>query len=311
MKGFTGRLIIVTLAWLFGFYAPARAALPAAAPEKSAGRPAQGALYRVSDGHHSILLFGTIHVGLPAFYPLEPRLAQALAHAPALALELDPDNAGAMQSAMRKYGLLGAGQHYADHLAPDLAARTREAIAQSGLQAPAVDNFRPWLLAITLTVQAYEAAGYQTRLAVDNHLAALMRARGKPVLELESAEAQLGLMAGLSAADEQRFLADTLDDIGDADSQRKIEDLVSAWRHADHGALEQALDAMRQEDSFTDRFTLHTLLDGRNPGLADGVARLLQQHDQAVAAVGVLHLVGPRSIPELLRRRGLSVEQLY
>ena len=54
-------------------------ALPASALQR-------GALFKVTAAGHSMLLFGTMHVGLPEFYPLEPRLAQAIANASTLAL---------------------------------------------------------------------------------------------------------------------------------------------------------------------------------------------------------------------------------
>jgi hypothetical protein len=40
-------------------------------------RTERGALFKVSSGGHTMHLFGTIHVGLPGFYPLEPRVADA------------------------------------------------------------------------------------------------------------------------------------------------------------------------------------------------------------------------------------------
>jgi len=256
-------------------------------------------------------LFGTIHVGQPDFYPLEPRIMQALEAAPVLALELDPERQGVMQVAVQRHGLLPDGQRFADVLPSALAQRTEAALRQAGLPLAPLQHFRPWMLAITLTVQAYEAAGFQTALAVDNHLAGIMRGRGRPVIELESAEQQLGLLGRLSPSDEQQFLADTVDDLDDAEGNRKLKELVDAWRHADHAALQRALDEMQREDSFADRFALEVLLDGRNPGLADGIARLLKEHDKAVAAVGILHLIGPRGIAALLRQKGLVVEQIY
>ncbi|PMQ02662.1 TraB/GumN family protein [Janthinobacterium sp. AD80] len=53
------------------------------------------------------------------------------------------------------------------------------------------------------------------------------------------------------------------------------------------------------------------LLDGRNPALADGIASLLSREKSSLAAIGVLHLVGTKSVPELLRQKGLKVERVY
>jgi uncharacterized protein YbaP (TraB family) len=300
---------LACLSWL---YAPTAQSAPApSSAHTSATPPQRGALYRISDGARSVYLFGTIHVGQPDFYPLEPRIRSALDAAPVLALEIDPARQGAMQLAVQRHALLPDGQRFTDVLPPALAQRTEAALRQTGLPAQQLQNFRPWMLAITLTVQAYEAAGFQTALAVDNHLADIMRRRGRPVIELESADLQLGLLGRLSPSDEQQFLADTVNDLEDAEGSRKLKELVDAWRHADAPALQRALDEMQQEDSFANRFALDVLLNGRNPSLADGIANLLKQHDKAVAAVGILHLIGPHGIAALLRQKGLVVDQIY
>src|SRR4051794_23511472 len=69
----------------------------------------RGALFRVGLAGHTMYLFGTLHVGLPEFYPLEPRIAGALAEASTLALEIDPAQPQAeLARSLRTYGMLGA-----------------------------------------------------------------------------------------------------------------------------------------------------------------------------------------------------------
>ena len=65
------------------------------------------------------------------------------------------------------------------------------------------------------------------------------------------------------------------------------------------------------DDSFSGRFVQKVLLDGRNPALADAMVRLMARDNNSLAAIGVLHLVGKGSVPELLRKRGLTVERIY
>lgn len=304
------RLIIVSLTWLscLNLLCPARAATPA---ETSPPAPPRGALYQVSDGRHTLLLFGTIHVGAPDFYPLEPTLQQALTTTPVLALELDPQNAAAMQSAVQRHALYPAGQHLLDQLDPALRQRTETTLQRFGLSPESVQQMRPWMLAMALTVQEYVRHGYRTDLAVDSHLAATVRAHGGKIVELESAERQMSLLSQLTPAQQGQFLADTLQELDDADLTRKLDRLVGAWRRADSAGFAAALQEMQQDDSFTSRFAVDTLLRKRNPGLAAGITELLSEHDHAVAAIGILHLVGPDSVPALLAKKGLQVTQLY
>ena len=59
------------------------------------------------------------------------------------------------------------------------------------------------------------------------------------------------------------------------------------------------------------RLVDHVLLDERNVDIADKLAALLKRQNNSVAAIGVLHLVGDKSVPALLGERGLSVERVY
>jgi uncharacterized protein YbaP (TraB family) len=38
---------------------------------------------------------------------------------------------------------------------------------------------------------------------------------------------------------------------------------------------------------------------------------LMGRENNSIAAIGILHLLGKGSVPELLRKRGLSVERIY
>ncbi|WDZ95647.1 TraB/GumN family protein [Herbaspirillum sp. WKF16] len=301
----------MTLALLFSLYLPAAHVAAASAPQAAGPAPDRGALYRVSDGRHTLHLFGTIHVGAPDFYPLEPRIARALKEAPALALELDPQNTGALQAAVLRHGVYPEGRRFEQQLEPALASRTLAALRRYQLPAEQLQNFRPWMLATALTVQEYASGGYKPELAVDSYLAAAVRAHGGKIVELESAERQISVFSRLDAAQQAQFLADTLDELDDAELAHKLDALVGAWRRADSGGFEQALKEMDEDQSFASRFTRQALLDERNPGLADGIAALLAAQDKSVAAIGILHLVGPGSVPELLGKKGLRVEKIY
>jgi hypothetical protein len=56
-----------------------------------------------------------------------------------------------------------------------------------------------------------------------------------------------------------------------------------------------------------ERRALQRLLDDRNPGLAEGIARLHDQGQRVFGAVGALHMVGPTGLPALLAARGFRV----
>lgn len=290
------RQIIVVFLWLYCL-----ALAPAFATER-------GALFKVSGGTHSMYLFGTMHVGLPEFYPLEPRIAQAVAAAPTLALEIDPTPDPAVAAkAMREHGMAGAGVA----MPAPLAARLARALEKAGIDAAAAAPLKPWLVAMILTMGEFEAQGYRSDLAVDAHLAALARAGKTKVVELESVAAQMALFDRLSDAEQWRYLDESIAMIESGKQRAEVLKVVEAWRTADRRALDAIAESVENDATFSGRFTREVLLDGRNGALADKLLELLKREDNTVAAIGVLHLLGKRGVPALMRARGVTVERVY
>ncbi|KQQ32757.1 hypothetical protein ASF61_14585 [Duganella sp. Leaf126] len=274
--------------------------------------PARGALFKVEQGGRTLYLFGTIHVGAQDFYPLEPRLAGVLKQAPVLALEIDPlGDQQRLVRATQKYGLALTGGASMASLSPDWRARLDRLLQQYRIAPESVTMMRPWMLASMLTVSEFAAQGYDPALAVDSYLSRQAHDRGQKVVELESPEAQMSLFGKLSAADQLVFLQEAIAGIEDKEQADQSREIADAWRHADIKALDALAQKSAADDSFSGRFVQKVLLDGRNPALADAMVRLMARDNNSVAAIGVLHLVGKGSVPELLRKRGLKVERVY
>jgi uncharacterized protein YbaP (TraB family) len=278
------------------------------AAEQSAAQH-RGALFKVQQNGHTLYLFGTIHVGAKDFYPLEPRLAGLLKKAPVLALEIDPQgDPQQLARAVQQHGLSQAGS---SGLTPAWRQRLERLLKQYNIQPETVATMKPWLLASLLTVSEFAAQGYDAALAVDAHLSKQAHAAGQKVVELESADSQMALFDQLTAAEQLLFLQDAIAGIEDKEQADQAREIAEAWRHADARALDALALKAEQDDTFSGRFVQRVLLEGRNPALADNMFKLMARENNSVAAVGVLHLVGKTSVPELLRKRGLTVERIY
>ena len=58
-------------------------------------------------------------------------------------------------------------------------------------------------------------------------------------------------------------------------------------------------------------FLQQTLLGKRNPEMASAIERIMQHDQRPFVGVGLLHLLGDNSVPQLLKRRGYEVERIY
>jgi len=286
----------------------------ALSPALAADAPARGMLYKLEYAGHTSWLFGTIHVGSPDFYPLEARVSQALEKATALALEIDPaaDPAKTM-AVMREHALYapGAGPAMAE-IRPPYRPRLERMLRAQGIAPEMVAPMKPWMIAMVLTLGAYKDLGYRPELGVDLTLARAAHGRQLPVVELESAGGQAALFSRLSPAEQVRFLEDGIDALENPDIGVQPRELMEAWASADKAKFAALAKMVEEDQTFSGKFMKKILLDERNPVLADGILAMMKKEQDSFAAIGLLHLVGSKgSVPELLRQRGVKVEQIY
>lgn len=282
---------------------------PAPAAAQVTAAPRRGALYRVRHHGHTAYLFGTIHVGLPAFYPLDDQVTQALSHATNLVLELDVRQSEPFQAALQKHGRYADGDSLEHHLTPQSVALLRRMLEQLGIPFEQVATLKPWLVANLLMGLDLERQGYQRQHGIEYFL--LTQARTKEVRELESAEYQMSLFDDMSDADQEQYLRENLAELEEGESQRKARTLIDAWASADSDAQERVLRTSLAEKTLSAEFTHRVLLDKRNPEMANKIDTLLKTDDTAFVAIGLLHLLGDSGVPTLLRQRGYEVEKLY
>jgi uncharacterized protein YbaP (TraB family) len=286
-------------------------AAPAITPERlaQAGRDARdhGPLWRVEKDGRRSWLYGTLHVARMAWAVPGPGVQQALQASDLLALELDPLDAESLKPLTEPADpaiarrVIGTDSERARRLALQLA--------QACLPPQALDTLRPVMRGAALVMLSGRAQGLYAEFAVDGTLAVLARRLGKPVLALEDAAMQAALLAGRDDAEEGELLDSALDELEARDSADLLLRLAQAWADGDMAMLEDYPRWCRCLDTPADREQMKRLLDDRNGPMADKIVALHEGGRQVFAAVGALHMIGPRGLPALLRARGLRVER--
>lgn len=283
----------------------------AAIVSAQAAVPQRGALYRVRHQDNMTYLFGTIHVGTPEFFPLEPQVTQALSGASKLVLEIDIRDQALFQRALQKHGLYAPGDSIDRHLSPAGLAELRLALPRYGLAFDHVRQMKPWMLTNMLLSLELARHGYHYSQGVERFLLSLTEGQAKSVLALESADYQMSLFDDMNEATQEQYLREQLAELGDGNSLKKSVALIDAWADGNGDAIESIMREELEEKSVISEFTQRMLLDRRNPAMADKIETLLRNDAHTFVGVGLLHLVGNGSVPALLRQRGYEVERLY
>jgi hypothetical protein len=271
----------------------------------AAGAAERGALFKLSNGRHTMYLFGGLPAGTADFYPLEPRLAQALDEASALVVQTDIREQLFQPQAYRDSLMRQPGAATAP-LPERLQPRVERVLQRAGLPSHMASTLKPWGVPVVMGFLRGFKQGYRLAFATDIELLQQVGQRKLPVLELENASEQASMLDRLELAQMERLMSDYLADEESGNAAQRWNRLAYAWRVADKAGL-MALAVEQDSHDFVQK----VLKDKRHALMAAKLTDLIHTRDKIVATVGVLHLYGPGSVPEQLRERGISVEQLY
>ncbi|MBY5992269.1 TraB/GumN family protein [Ferrimonas balearica] len=245
--------------------------------------------FRLDHQGHTAWLLGSIHVGLPDFYPFPAPVEQALSDARVLALEANPSDPQ-LPGLMQRYGRAEAP------LPEELALRVQRHCRSLGIHCDL--GASAWLLSAQLALFEMAKAGYQPQMGVESHL--LTRLESRPLWELEGMERQLGIFTELSTEAQHQMLEAALagEDAGA---------LIDAWRAGDHAAL----DTLMREGLADSPELWQRLMLSRNDQMASVIGDWLGQQDKIFIAVGAGHLVGEEGIPAKLSAAGITVTDCW
>lgn len=275
----------------------------------SVQRPAHMPFYVATKGATTLYLFGTLHVGDAADYPPEQPFRQpiinALRRASTVAFELSPDDLVVSQEGVAHYGVCA----YAclPRLLPaGMWAKIVRRMRGNPAGLAAIRKMRPWLAAMLIETYDSLSAGLQTEYGSELQLENLYAGR---IVGLETLDEQMAAFTGLTLAEQREMLAQDLRQTP-AENVSDVRILHALWRAGDADAM--ANWQARQSEKLARSPTLSRRVDERIVFQRSErfVARMLwlAAPDKPVfAAIGALHLGGPKGALALLRARGFEV----
>jgi uncharacterized protein YbaP (TraB family) len=165
----------------------------------------------------------------------------------------------------------------------------------------------PWFAALTLTMAEMTAAGLDPALGLDKHLARRATRDGKRTAGLETPADQIRLFDGMKPGVQLAQLRDVVERSEEIRSE--TEWLHQQWRDGDVDALYWGMAAaMKARDpALYERINTQ-----RNAAWVSRIKALLDAPgtDDALVAVGSLHLLGAEGLVQQLAAAGYTVERL-
>jgi uncharacterized protein YbaP (TraB family) len=286
---------------------PARAADRASPAKPTSAQPARpsrsGAerpfLWKI-EGPRPSWLFGTIHSANPAVAKLPASVTTAFDASRSFhpEVELSAELAPLLVAKL----FMAETPSLSTRLSPALWVRVRKAGANLGLPDLVLERLTPGLATL------FFSAPLDTDVAatVDGQLYARAVARQLPITALETLDEQFAVFEKLAEPQAIAALTEALDEAENGRPKEQI--LLRAYASGDERAIAAALEA-EFASSPAARALAEPLLYRRNRLMADRLKPHLA-HGGAFVGIGAAHLIGPKSVLELLRARGLTLTRV-
>lgn len=267
----------------------------------------RGMLWRLEKSGRVSWLYGTLHANRAEWAIPGPVVTQALQGSDTLAVELDLTDASVLQALLLGSMDPARAMRVLDHGRTDRILRQS---LKSCVPGALLQPLLPLLQVTTLAISEAAREGFHAELGVDLTLIGMARAAGKPVQSLETAQQQLAALMPASEQDERELVDKALQDIEAGRAGAQLQRLARVWAEGDEAALANYPAWCECAQTPAERRLQTRINDERNPAIADRIAAVHEGGLRVFAAVGVLHMVGGRALPQLLRERGFSVERV-
>ena len=259
------------------------------------------AIWKIADRDTTVYLFGTIHILPPGFQWRSPTLDRIVREAGSLIVESVEEKkaeSAAPDPALRPLRTRVSPDHraalkrFTDGLAPEASA--------------ALDGMPTWIAAVAIGYVRDARAGEIPGPGADDWLTGQFRAAGKPVVPIEDGARVYATVNAIPEAEQRRMLDLALD--APQRSRAELRAPIHAWAKGEIGP-ESALAADMVGSGGTEAMA-GPLLTSRNRAWADSLVQRLRLPGTTLFAAGAGHFVGPGSVIDLLRRRGITVKRV-
>jgi uncharacterized protein len=264
-------------------------------------------VWQLSKNGQQLYIAGTVHLLPPEQFPLPAEFNQAYQQADTLVFETDVrqlETPQGMQLLMQQ-AMYQDGRSLNQVLSKDTYQQLQQFATAHGVDLTPLNGFKPDFVLLTLMQVALQKAGMAGE-GVDMYFLKQAVADTKPLLFLETVEQQLSMLLNVSAANEDVFVQQNLQQLAELDNELK--QIIAAWRSGDTDELSKL--AMAFSDTPEGKQFYDVLLVQRNKNWLPQIEKMLTTPEVELVMVGALHLAGNNNVLQLLQQRGYTVTQL-
>ena len=252
----------------------------------------------------TITMFGSVHILPKGQAWRTPALTEAFTKADVVVLEtpIAEMNSPELMAYMQQNMMNPPGTTLSTLLKPDEKKTVEAASAAVGVPFAMLEPMRPWIAALQLTVAFAMKQGFDPNSGVDKLIEQEAKEAGKSFAYFETAKEQLEIFTTLPSDKEVAFLVlGSRDVVGRPD---ELNQLVAAWAKGDTVALDEIMNRGLEDMPELGKL----MLEDRNARWVSRISDSFMTDDKDyLIVVGAGHLTGDKSVPAMLRAKGVTV----
>lgn len=262
---------------------------------------------------NTVTLVGTMHVLKPSDFPIPGVLADRLQASRVLAVECDTQAAESdinYQIAIMMKMYYTGGDSLKNHLSKKTYGILKRVFADYGINVDLYAGIKPWGIYSLIDTLPLGEAGFDSSEGLDSYLMTEAKQKGIEVLEVESVDFQLDMLAGQP----DRLYELLFEEYENVTKEEQIESLNAlhdAWASGEEMEFgEEDYTGYSESDAQILSAFYKAMYTDRNRGMADCVIDLLGKNYNSVFAVGAAHFPGGNGILKLLEKAGYTAVRI-
>ena len=275
-------------------------------------------LWRATDEEgREIYFFGTIHIGDKNNKEVLKRLKPYLEKCDALAVEFDTEayekDLKQQQSDLQLF-IYEDGTTVEDHISEELYTKMKDFLKDEKQYNRMYEYCSPALWEMLISQNLAEKSGLSFKKAMDTLLLKDAYSANREILEVESANMQYRLIAGVP--DEYYSIAIKSELEKQDDYINSIKTLHKKWLKGDQKDIMEFLEkdeyeGLTEEEKKQVEDYNRVIVVERNLAMAQKAQEYVESGKKVFFAVGTMHFLGDDGIVELLKQEGFKFERVY
>jgi hypothetical protein len=272
----------------------------------AAGVKAETSVWVVKSSQSTVYLAGSCHVLRASDHPLPAEFFSAYQDSRKIIFEAplgDMEKPEYLEKLMLA-ATYSDGTTLKQHLSSSAYSKAETFCRERNYPIEQYQSFRPWMLAMTLTMSEMSRIGAESNNGVDYFFNEKAQNDRKMLGSLETVDQQIGFLTMMDAYMSNEQITETIDELRQI--KTKGPEILNAWKNGDEAKIE----ALNLKELKNYPKLYQALIVDRNKKWISDIEGYLNSSVNTMVIVGVAHLVGDNSVVDLLRKRGYKVVKL-